>query len=221
MPELTPEEQRLFDKYGMGWSPMNPALNTTVQVILDSDRLADVSGMPDTTALFDPAWSLAMHARAEQAAGDLRFAIARGLVTYEEPGGDAPYNPDDPADVAVLANLVGTDTVYVVRHRRHDASLCAPVDYYGGLLQLFDEMHRAHYEFCVNPCQKCNVGIAAECGRGPTVLLPHVRGHLLLVFEVCEVCRALAGKIADTNYQIAVMEARGKVGLPPLGEGTT
>ncbi len=224
MTEMTPEERRLLEKFPIPSSPMDPRASTVVQSMLDSEALLAASGLPDRTALFDPIWSPALAARAEQTADTVRFAINRGWVRYESPGGDADYNPNDPMDQAVLVSRVGQDTVFVVRHRRGDLiaqrQTGTPATYYGDLLESWDRSHREHFEFCVNPCHKCNVNISPRCGRGDTVLLPHSRGHLVLVFEICEPCLALAGRQADVNYRIGVIEARGKVNLPPLGDGS-
>jgi hypothetical protein len=54
------------------------------------------------------------------------------------------------------------------------------------------------------------VRIAKACS-GTTRLLPVNRGALVLLFRCCRACEADAGKTADTNFKVGVLEAHAKL----------
>ena len=142
---------------------------------------------------------------------------------------DAANPPRD----AVFIWSVGSNTVLVgcrAGTGETDRRLRGP-DYFRDMLRFFAEIddywrygkednprYPADYEL------RCNVNIAADCtaplspdvndfGGGTTRLMPLRRGQFLLLFRCCRVCEGLAGKIADTNFKISIMEAQAK--LPP------
>src|ERR1700757_3572373 len=123
---IDPERRAmLIAKYGIDRRPMEPALNTTVQVIDRAKQLetrAFARGTDYNQWLFDPARSPRLHKIAADAHRDLRLAIAHGDI-----------EGDDPNDDRVLVHFVGAREVHAVDRgrsadrfaaslRRHDAT---------------------------------------------------------------------------------------------------
>ena len=105
----------LTAKYGIDRPPMNPALNTTVQAVLDAEQIVDRQSWGRRIAAWvDPAHSPKMYEIVSQAHRDLRAGMAAGQIEYDDHADDGyPYNPDDPADACVLIHFVGSNEVKV------------------------------------------------------------------------------------------------------------
>lgn len=179
--------------------PMNPALNTTVQSMLRTERIAAATGWGHGAA-FDPERNRKLYAKARAAHANLRAMMAAGDVTYATHNGLAPYDPDDPNDTATLVNFVGDAQVYVCR---------SPAERFAILLR------RASTELA--PTRRCAVAISADCNdaRDMSWLLPVDMGTFLLVFECCAACREEAGATADTNMQFSQIAAHDRVNDAP------
>jgi hypothetical protein len=211
--------------------PMDPALNTTVQAILNAERIT--AGCADNSALFDPAWSPVMHRVAERVMAGLRSGLTEGTVRLRYHDYDGGVDLDDRTTEAVLIHDVGSK--YALVCCRANASLddrtLRGADYYRNMLEYRAEIddywqygdtnnsrYIADYEL------RCTVNIADDCsaplspdvgdfGGGTTRLMPMHLGPYVLLFRCCRGCEAKAGRDAETNFKISVMEAQAK--LPP------
>ena len=189
-----PSRGELIAKYGIDRPPLDPQLDTTVQGVLDADRIVAQTWRHDGAALFDPKWSPAMYALAQRWMSDLRAARANGLVeymAYDSHGHETPFDPDDPHEPGTLVNFVGEQRIYVCR--------LAP-ELFSTMLQNAAYLHRVGEEW------SCDVGIVASCG-GQTMLHPYNSGGCLLLFEICEACNEWAGQAAETNFIVSEAEA--------------
>ncbi len=121
----------LAAKYGIDRPPMNPALNTTVQAILDAAQIVDRQGWGRRIgAWVDPAHNPRMYDIVTRAHRNLRTAMAEGLVGYDDHAADGyPYDPDDSA---VLIHFVGSNSVSVCQRpapgRAERGGLLTPPD---------------------------------------------------------------------------------------------
>ena len=171
--------EQLVDKYGIGNPPQLD--NPIVQTILRTDQIATGTGWGHD-AVFDPAWNPALYAKATAAHHNLRAAMAADEVTYD----GAPYDHDDPNDVATLVNFVGDNRLFVCR---------SAADRFATLLR---------YSTCeLDPTRRCAISIADNCNdeQGMRWMLMARMGVFLLLFECCTACRAKAIETAETNYQ--------------------
>jgi hypothetical protein len=215
----------------MSERPMDPALNATVQAMLNAERVT--AGCPDNSALFDPVWSPVMHKLAVDAMAGLRSAVAEGAVRLRYHDYDGEVDLDDLPSDAVLIHRVYRGTALVCC--RANASLkdqtLRGVDYYRSMLEYMAEVDDYwHYGDADNSRYmsdyelRCTVNIANDCtaplspdvgdfGGGTTRLMPVQRGRTVLLFRCCRQCEVMAGELAETNFKISVMEAQAK--LPP------
>ena len=85
----------LTAKYGLDRPPMNPALNTTVQAILDAEQIVGRQSWGRRIgAWVDPAHSPRMYEIVMQVHRDLRAAMAAGQIAYDDFAADGyEYDP--------------------------------------------------------------------------------------------------------------------------------
>ena len=196
---------------------MSPNANTQVRA---TDRAEQIIAKTwgeragDGGVLFDPARVPALAERADAAAAEYHRRAASGELRSDAgEGSRGDYDPDAPAEQGVVRIWrVGSNHIDVVRERWRDAPgrQFGTVDYAAGMFGHLTE--QLDYRDCTDhgcggDCDlACSVNVTKACG-GPTRLLPVDRGTLVLLFRCCRNCESLAGKIAATNHQIAVMEA--------------
>lgn len=224
-------------KYGMDEPPK--ADDKVVDRILANECLYGDLFTRDTGELFDPTRSPQMYEKAQGALRQLHERMSLpadrdgfGHVVFGED--ETPpqqvrfdhhddcrdtFTPLDPDDPAVYVWFVGTTLVHVIRGpkpvgafdlatRGVDTSRHG-VDYYADMLRLMMELR----EMSTVWPRECNVHVSRGC-YGSTQLLPYRAGAFLVVFEVCESCMTYAKAAADTGYELSVMEAYARAGLP-------
>lgn len=224
-------------KYGMDEPPQ--LKNKVVDRVLTNERLYGDLFTRDSGELFDPVRSPQMYEKAQDALRRLHAGMALppdrdgfGHVVFGED--DTPpqqvrfdhhddsrdtFAPLDPDDPAVYVWFVDTTLVHVIRGpkpvgafdlatRGADTSRRG-VDYYADMLRLTMELR----EMSMVWPRECNVQVSRGCD-GPTQLLPYRAGAFLVVFEACGPCMAYAQTAADTGYELSVMEAYARAGLP-------
>lgn len=207
-------------KYGMNEPPQKD--NPVVDRILAGDRLQGRVFTRDSAELFDPVRSPQMHQRAVAALRDLHMGIANGTIRRDSHDPDSygadrlgrPFNPDDPE---LLVHIVGSDTAMVVRGEKRMGAFdratrdCQPqrrgVEYFAGMYQVMTSLHDDFWE------TPCNVNVARKCVGAPQ-LMPYMAGTALLIFAICDPCLTYAEASAATGYELSVMEAHARVGLP-------
>ncbi|MGU3653622.1 hypothetical protein [Mycolicibacterium sp. A43C] len=224
-------------KYGMDEPPQ--LNNKVVDRVLANERLYDDLFTRDSGELFDPVRSPQMYGRAQDALRRLHAGMALlpdrdgfGHVVFGEDDTPPPqvrfdhhddlrdtFAPLDPDDPAVYVWFVGTSLVQVIRGPKpvgaFDLATSGPdtsrrgVDYYADMLRLMMELR----EMSTVWPRECNVQVSRGCD-GPTQLLPYRAGAFLAVFEACAHCMAYAKAAADTGYELSVMEAHARAGLP-------
>lgn len=222
MSELTPEYRaKLRRKYRMDEKPQTD--NPIVDRIMAGEQLHGRVFARDSAELFDPVRSPRMHEKLMTALHDLHTGISSGEVRRDSHDPDADgrrdrlgeaFNPDDPE---LLVYIVGTDTVTVVRGAKRLGAFeratynrqpqRRDVRYFAGMYQVMASLHD---DFWDHPC---NINVSRNCG-GPTQLMPHLAGTVLLIFEICTPCLEYAEAAATTGYELSVMEAHARVGLP-------
>jgi hypothetical protein len=200
----------LTAKYGLYRPPMNPALNTTVQAILDAEHVVSRLGFARRLGDWvDPSRSPRLHEIATKAHRDLREAMARGEIEYDDFAEEGySYDPDHPSDAAVLIHFVGTDRVSVCQ-RQLPGLLERGADYHAGLLQLYGSVYDGARE------GDCSIRLAPDCG-GPNSMMTWTYGAFLLVFRCCEECNLLARENAEVGYKLGLMEANERLAEIPL-----
>jgi hypothetical protein len=201
--------QQLIDKWPQiapDARPMNPALNTTVQAVLDAERIE--AALADDTllnsALFDPAWCPTMHAKLLADLEELH-ALERENVGEEYKTADyvtfrgETYDPHDPASTSgtVLLKFPGDRRLFVCRN---NADRLAAMMRNRGLWEA------------------CDVCIAEDCRSHvfidhPTRPLPIACGRVVLMYEICTACEFVVTDTAFYGLRSSVMEAQAK--LPP------
>ncbi|UXA11808.1 hypothetical protein KXD97_28250 [Mycobacterium sp. SMC-8] len=225
-------------KYGMDNPPQ--ADNTVVAAINRTDQMYGRLFTRDSAELFDPVRGAALYDVAQEALRNLHAAMGEpadsidpaGLghlvvgddaarirrVTFDSHDGSedafTPLSPDDPA---LYVHFVGSDLVFVVRgpeqldaFDRATGRTARPrrgVDYFAPMLQIMMEMHDQYWD------RPCDVNVSRSCD-GATQLVPYRAGAILLLFEVCGPCMTYAEAAAATGYEMSVMEAHARVGLP-------
>lgn len=223
-------------KYGMDIPPQTN--NAVVAAIGRTDQMYGKLFARDSSELFDPTRSPALYRVAQEALRNLHAAMGQPVEPTGTEGlghvvfGAAPLQPvhldhqDDPADefaplspddAALYVHFVGSEVAFVVRGPEvvgaFDLATRGPgrsrrgVDYFAPMFRLIMELHDDFWD------RECDVNLSQSCG-GPTDLLPYHAGAFLLMFEVCEACMTYAGAAADTGYELSVMEAHARVGLP-------
>jgi hypothetical protein len=210
-----PRRQLLIDKY-MPWLeehddpdwhlPLDdvrekPRANPTVSACLDSGTIVAKTFLRehDYAEMFDPDRSPEMWARAIEAVGALHKASARGeigFVSASGPVGVPQPNPlDNPFDEHVtLMHCVGDYRVFVCRNQPDNFSVALFV--------------AANF----GQGGSCMINVADDCGV-VTRQLPLEFGTLLLVFECCDACLIMAGRLADHGLEASVAVAQAE--LPP------
>jgi hypothetical protein len=129
--------RELIDRYGIDNPPMDPALNATVQAILDSEQIVGRQGWARRIgAWVDPTQSPRMYALVTKARCELRAAMARGEIEFDDFAAEGyAYDPDNPGDAAVLIHFVGSRRVGVCK-RPTPGRVDRGVGYHSGRLQL-------------------------------------------------------------------------------------
>ncbi len=213
--------------------------NKAVDRVVANERLYGDLFTRDSSELFDPVRSPQMYGKAQDALRRLHAGMALppdrdgfGHVVFGED--DIPpqqvrfdhhddprdmFTPLDPDDPAVYVWFVDTSLVQVIRGPKPiDAFELATrgpdtsrrgVDYYAGMLRLIVELR----EMSTVWPRECNVQVSRGCD-GPTQLLPYRAGAFLLAFEICGPCMTYARAAANTGYELSVMEAYARAGLP-------
>lgn len=207
-------------KYDMDAPPQKD--NPVVDRILGGERLHERVFIRDSAELFDPVRNPRMHGKALAALDDLHKGIANGAIRRDshDPdsyGSDALGEPFNARDPELLVHIVGTDTAMVIRGAKRLGAFARAtsdrrpqrrgVDYYAGMYQLMAELHDDFWE------TPCNINVARRCVGAPQ-LLPYMAGTVLLIFAVCDPCLTYAEATATTGYELSVMEAHARVGLP-------
>lgn len=197
-------------KYGLDRRPVSPALDTTVQAILDAERVTARQGFARQIGDWvDPSRSPRMYEIAAEAHRDLRAAMARCEIEYDDFADEGyPFDPDNPSDAAVLMHFVGTDRVSVCK-RPLPGRVERGVDYHTGLLQLYGSVYDGARE------GDCSIRLARDCG-GPNSMMTLTYGAFLLVFRCCEKCNLLARENAEVGYKLSLMEAHERLAEIPL-----
>ena len=179
---------------------MNPALNTTVQAVLDAEHieaaLADDSLL--NSALFDPAWCPTMHAKLMAELEELHALEHQGgIADYRTFRGET-YDPHDPASTSgtVLLKFPGDCRLFVCRNN---------ADRLAAMMK--------GWSFGV-----CDVCIAEDCqactfNDHPTRPLPIACGRVVLMFEICTACEFIVTDTTFYGVRSSVLEAQAK--LPP------
>lgn len=213
----------LTAKYGIDRPPMNPALNTTVQSILDAEQIVDRQGWARRIAAWvDPDRSPEMYKIVADAHTQLRAAMAAGEIEYDDFADVGyPYDPDDPADSAVLIHFVGSNSVSVCK-RPIPGRPERGVPYHTGLLQLYGNVYDFHSR------GDCQIGIADDCGVDrvtgsgrlsvgtSTNMMVLGYGAFILVFRCCESCDLAARETAEVGYKLGVIAAHEQLADMPL-----
>lgn len=224
----TERRQQLIDKYGIGRPPVDPADNPIVRAMLDAERITDRAHRRDNAELFSPAWCPAMAERANAAMRELRTRLG---LPYGDPDRvrlDNEYDGVDcdelPADAIVVWG-VGAGVAQIARAVAPFPCAVRRVDRFAWAIQFAQEMDDywryggdTNRRYLTDYELRCNVNIAKDCtaplspdvddyAGGTTRLMPLRRGQFILLFRCCLECERLAGQLADTNYQIAVIEA--------------
>lgn len=223
-------------KYGMDLPPQTN--NAVVAAISRTDQMYGKLFARNSSELFDPVRNPALCEAAQKALRNLHAAMGQPVEPTGTEGlghvvfGAGPLQPvhvdqqDDPFDefaplspddAALYVHFVGSEIAFVVRGPKavgaFELATRGPglprrgVEYFAPMFRLMMELHDDFWD------RECNVNISQSCG-GPTDLLPYDAGAFLLVFEVCEPCMAYAGAAADTGYELSVMEAHARAGLP-------
>lgn len=224
-------------KYEMDAPPK--ADNLVVDRVLANEHLYGDLFARDSGELFDPVRSPQMYETAQAAMRRLHAGMSLppdrdgfGRVVFGED--DTPpqqvrfdhhderrdtFTPLDPDDPAIYVWFVDTSLVHVIRGPKpvgaFDLATRGPdtsrrgVDYYADMLRLMMELR----EMSTVWPRECNVNASRGCD-GPTQLLPYRAGAFLLVFEACAPCLTYAKAAADTGYELSVMEAYARAGLP-------
>jgi hypothetical protein len=200
----------LTAKYGLDRRPMNPALNTTVQAILDAEQVVSRQRWARRIGDWvDPSRSPRMYEIATEAHRDLRRAMARGEIVYDDFADEGyPYDPDNPADAAVLIHFVGSDRVSICK-RQLAGLVERGVDYHTGFLQLYGSVYDGARE------GDCSIRLVADCG-GPDSMMTLSYGVFVLVFRCCEECNLVARENAEVGYKLGLMEAHERLAEMPL-----
>ena len=140
--------------------------------------------------------------------------MAAGQIDYDDHADDGyPYDPDDPADSAVLIHFVGSNSVSVCK-RPVPGRAERGVPYHTGLLQLYGQV----YDFYSRG--DCQIHIADDCGQGRIggltnmMVLPF--GAFVLVFRCCESCDLAARETAEVGYKLGVIAAHERLADMPL-----
>lgn len=213
----------LTAKYGIDRPPMDPAMNTTVTAMLAAEAISAKAHGRDNTALFDPVWSPAMWDRANEAMSELRAGLAEDRITFDTHDHYDTVDLDNPPAEAVFIWAPGSSSVLIACRSQSNArtrQIRGP-DYFSSMLQFFAMIDDYHsYGSGADAELRCTINVAKGCtahaedhGVGTTRLMPVRRGQFLLLFRCCRVCEDVAGLLADTNFQISVLEAQSK--LPP------
>jgi hypothetical protein len=222
MTNMTPEHRAtLRRKYAMDEPTQQD--NPIVNRILAVGQLHGRVFTRDSSELFDPVRNPRMHEKLVTALRDLHAGIATGRIRRNchdpdsygtDPLGE-PFNPDDPE---LLVHILGTDAATVVRGAKRLGAFERAtrdrrpqrrgVDYFAGMYQVMTSLHDDFWEI------PCNVNLARNCGGAPQ-LMPYIAGTVLLIFAICMPCLEYAVEAARTGYELSVMEARMRAGLPP------
>lgn len=200
----------LTAKYGLDRRPMNPALNATVQAILDAEQVVSRQGWARRIGDWvDPSRSPRMHEIAAQAHRDLRAAMARGEIVYNDFADEGyPHDPDHPSDAAVLIHFVGTKQVNVCK-RELPGLVERGVGYHASLLQLHASVYDGYRD------GDCSIRLAKICG-GPNNMMTLSYGAFILVFRCCEECDLVAREYAEVGYKLGIIEANERLAEMPL-----
>lgn len=236
--------QHLIDKYGINHPPSDPADNPLVRAMLDAERITARAHGRDNTALFDAAWCPAMWERANAAMRELRTRMGLPYDDPDRVRLDNHYAGGTPGGVlsdgdgelpadAVVVWGVGAGVAHYARAAAPFPCSVRRVDRFTWAVQFAQEMDdRWRHGGDDNPRYlgdyelRCNVNIANDCtaplspdvddfGGGTTRLMPLRRGQFILLFRCCRECERVAGQLADTNYQIAVIEAHERLADTP------
>lgn len=226
-------------KYRMDDPPR--ADNPVVDAITRGDQLHGKLFTRDTSELFDPVRCPPMYEVARKAMRDLHAAMGEpaNAIGPDETGHlvstpldanpirrvifdghdypDDPFTPLDADDPALYVYFVSGSSVTVLRGLKpvdaFDLATCGRgrprrgVDYFKGMFQVMMSLHDDYWD------RECNVHVSRNCG-GPSSLLPYRSGAFLLIFEICKPCLDYAQAAADKGYELSVMEAHARVGLP-------
>ena len=175
--------------------PMNPALNTTVQAILDAERIE--AGLADDSllnrVLFDPAWCPTMHGKLMAELEELHASEHEGgNAVYETFRGET-YDPHDPTSTSgtALLKFPGDRRLFVCRNNAD--RLTAILRNQG-------------------PWRYCDVCIAENCqactfNDHSTRPLPISCGRVVLMFEICMACEFVVTDTAFYGLRSSVMDA--------------
>ena len=124
-----------------------------------------------------------------------------------------PYDPDNPADSAVLIHFVGSNSVKVCK-RPVPGRVERGVPYDTGLLQLYGQVYDQYRR------GDCQIGLADDCGQGQigglTTMMVLGYGAFVLVFRCCEACDFAARETADIGYKLGVIAAHERLTEMPL-----
>jgi hypothetical protein len=200
----------LTAKYGIDRPPMDPALNTTVQAILDAEHVVTRQGFARRLGDWvDPSRSPRLWEIATQAHRDLRAKMARDEIAYDDFADDGyPFDPDNPSDAAVLIHFVGSNRVSVCK-RQLPGLVERGADYHTGLLQLYGSVYDGARE------GDCSIRLARDCG-GPNSMMTLTYGAFVLVVRCCEECNLAARENAEVGYKLSLMEAHERLVEIPL-----
>ena len=207
----TQRRQQLIDKFPAMNQPPVPSrsnrvgksawpANDILRATLDGEEIVakTFTRGSDYAELFDPSRSPEMYAVATKAHREFRLAMARGDIEFitARPYGGAPFDPDDPNDMATLVHYVGDWRAFVCRSQP---------DNFSALLYVATNL---------GADQSCTINITSDC-HGEATMLPLLFGTVLLIFGCCPSCLVAAGRLADDGFIVSEMEARAQVGLPP------
>jgi hypothetical protein len=204
--------KQLTDKYPAltASRPMSPALNTSVQAMLDTERIIHGAHDIDNEALFDPVWSPVMWERANEAMSELRCGLADGTIAIDSH--DYDFNDVEAVeDYDLVVWRVGAKQAHIGHPNHMTERATKRVDYFTGALQLSQEVYDYYECGCRKPCDlTCNVQISKHC-NGATRLLAVHRGKYALLFRCCVMCEDLAAAMADTNFRVSLLEVQAKL----------
>ncbi|MFA4083450.1 hypothetical protein ONA92_17275 [Mycobacteroides salmoniphilum] len=215
--------------------------NPVVDAIMRGDQLYRNLFTRDTSELFDPVRCPPMYEVTRKALRDLHTAIGEPAntigpddaghivstpldanpirrVTFDgHDSPDDPFTPLDANDPALYVYFVSGSGVTVLRGLKpvdaFELATCGRgrprrgVDYFRGMFQVMMSLHDDFWD------RECNARVSRNCG-GPSSLLPYRAGAFLLIFEICKPCLDYAQAAADKGYELSVMEAHARVGLP-------
>lgn len=199
MTNLTPDRRAMLTaKYGLDRPrPMDPALNMTVQAILDGEQIVHklYGDDLDVTVLFDPVLSPLLHAKADAIMRDVRAAVASGQAQYVMPGREA-YDLEDSETREVFLSF-GDIRICVCRNK---------VDYFVAMLEHYASRP---WQCCVfNIVDDCHSSLKPEDGIDQTTkFLPLTRGQFVLLLDICRPCYAKAKQIVETNALLNQIDA--------------